>query len=759
MTEMMKLSRRALTVCLVAAFAVGGAPVIDAPSAAVAAEAPWVSPTSPPRCTTDQMNSGDVATCVITLGPGLPETRGWPQPPFPEPENPTVIPWVDLAVGATGLVVAKVQSALVAWGAEIVADGQFGAVTQTAVKSYQTAIGLASTGIVDEATATSLGVQNTTGGTFPPTGWTWLGWGYNGSPALATFEAQLVGNQQQIGSMRPGSLRSFPGSLPLFENFYAEIQSRGYVIGDGGSYVFRCTATTRKDCAGLSRAALSNHAYGLASDINTAKNPLKTYYGVNGQTACLTPVITDMPQWVIQVAEKWGLYWGGYGWSSGCQSPTTVRTAVSRDPMHFEFNGTPEQARAILRFNLGAGACINLVDENAYTYEWCMLARETPGPGSRIAVDTKAPAGATAALVNIATTSALSNGYITAEDCAARPIGLREWSNGNVRASRTASATAIVALDAQGRFCLYQSSTFHSVVDVQGYFMPSAVAPTGNLYTPVPPVRALDTRTQPVCTPEGACIPVGPVPADMEVAVTAPTPVTPVAALTNLTAINPSQPGYVTADACANLTPGPQTRSNLNFTIGETIRTNMAVVPVAVTAQGAQFCTYSPRQIQEIADVTGYFNAPAQGGLGYTPVGPTRLVDTRSCWTDPVTGVQRCGVTNGAGAIIRAQAPAGATAVVLNITGVQPVSAGMLIPAACATMATGGAASPTVQASPGGSIANLAVVPVDANGMFCVQMTSSMHVVLDLIGTFSPAGDLRFVPVSPLRLLDSRPPA
>jgi hypothetical protein len=74
-------------------------------------------------------------------------------------------------------------------------------------------------------------------------------------------------------------------------------------------------------------------------------------------------------------------------------------------------------------------------------------------------------------------------------------------------------------------------------------------------------------------------------------------------------------------------------------------------------------------------------------------------------------------------------------------------------------MATGGAASPTVQASPGGSIANLAVVPVDANGMFCVQMTSSMHVVLDLIGTFSPAGDLRFVPVSPLRLLDSRPPA
>jgi peptidoglycan hydrolase-like protein with peptidoglycan-binding domain len=756
---MRKLSRRAISVCLVAVLAAGGAPVVAPATPVTAADPPWLLPTSPPRCTTEQMNAGNVATCVITLGPGLPENRGWPQPPFPEPENQTVIPWVDLALGAVGPVVAKVQTALVNSGAEISADGQFGAVTQMAVRTYQTNHGLASTGVVDQAMASMLGVQNTTGGTFPPTGWTWLGWGYNGSAALASFEAQLVGNQAQIGAMRPGSLRSFPGALPLFENFYAEIQARGYVIGDGGSYVFRCTASTRKDCAGLTRAALSNHAYGLASDINTAKNPLKTYYGVNGQTACQTAVVTDMPQWVVQVAEKWGLYWGGYGWSSGCQSPTTVRTSVSRDPMHFEFNGTPDQARAILRYNLGAGACINLVDENAYMYQWCMLARETPGPGSRIAVDTKAPAGATAALVNIATATAVSNGYITAEDCGARPLGLREWSNGNVRAGRTASATAIVALDAQGRFCLYQSSTFHSVVDVQGYFMPTAVAPSGNLYTPVPVVRALDTRSQAVCSPEGTCLPTGPVPADMEVMVTSPAAISPVAALTNITAIDPSMPGYVTADACANLTPGPQTRSNLNFTVGETIRTNMAVVPVAATDQGAQFCTYSPRQIQEVVDVTGYFNSPAQGGLAYTPAGPTRLVDTRGCWTDPVSGVQRCGLTNGAGAIVRAKAPAGATAVVVNLTGVQPTAQGMLIPSACATMAAGGPASPTVQASPGGSIANLAVVPVDAEGMFCVQMTSSMHVVIDLIGVFSQTGDLRFVPVSPLRLLDSRPPA
>jgi hypothetical protein len=294
---------------------------------------------------------------------------------------------------------------------------------------------------------------------------------------------------------------------------------------------------------------------------------------------------------------------------------------------------------------------------------------------------------------------------------------------------------------------------------VQGYFLPSAAAPTGNLFTPVPPVRALDTRTQTYCTPDSTCFPAGPVPADAEVLVTTPSAVSPVAALANLTAIDPSQPGYLTADTCANLTPGPQTRSNLNFTIGETIRTNMSVIPVASTDQGAQFCTYSPRQINEVVDVTGFFASPDQGGLGYTPLGPTRLVDTRQCWADPVTGTQRCGQINAAGAIVRVKAPEGATAVVVNLAGVTPTSAGAVVPAACSTMAAGGPSSPSVQASPGGSIANISVVPVDPDGMFCVQVTSPMHLVVDLLGAFSPTGDLRFVPVSPLRLLDSRPPA
>ena len=287
---------------------------VGSTTAAVATDA-WSVPTPPRRCTVSEANAGDVAGCVL-MSDGLPEASGWPVAPFPSPGAPQVAPWVDLGVGSTGPVVGRVQTALNANGATLTADGTFGQLTLAAVKAFQTAKGLPATGTVDAATATALGVQNTTGGVFPPSGWVWLGWGYNLSPALRQWESQFVANTRQIGSMRPGQLRTLPDALPLFEGFYAEIQAKGYVIRNGGMYVFRCTASSgRKDCLGKSRANLSNHSWGLATDINTTENPMRYYYAEGGRSACSTPMQTDIPRWVVQTAEKWGLYWGGYGWT------------------------------------------------------------------------------------------------------------------------------------------------------------------------------------------------------------------------------------------------------------------------------------------------------------------------------------------------------------------------------------------------------------------------------------------------------------
>ena len=735
--------------------AVAGIAVATTPTAATAADAPWTLPTVPPKCTTTQMNSGDVAGCVITLGPGNPEDRGWPKPPFPDAVPGDVLPWVDLARGSTGLVVAKVQEALNTNGATLEADGNFGSLTESAVKAYQTKNGLPSTGIVDQATADSLGVKNTTF-TFPPPGWTWLGWGYNGTSALGSWEKQLVTNTTAIGALRPGTLRAFPDALPLFAGFFAEIQAKGYVIKGGtGTYVFRCTSSTRKDCSGLTRAALSNHAYGLATDINTVANPQKTYYGINGASACQTPMLTDMPHWVIQTAEKWGLYWGGYGWSSGCSSPSQWRTSVSRDAMHFEFNGTPAQAQAILRANVGSGACFQVASETGVITDTCLMKGQVPAAGTRIVIETGAPAGATAALVNITTTAAPYNGFVTAEGCGA-VTGPRAWSNANSRPGRATASSAIVPIDAQGRFCLYQSAPMHTLVDVQGFFAPAASAPTGTLFTLTAPARVTDSRSRSFCGPDGACVDTGPIPANTEVLHVGAAPVDAVATMANVTVVRPTSAGYLTADSCPSLVPGEQPRSNVNFVAGDTVA-NLAVVPSVTSELGTLFCTTATASGQQLVDVQGYFGPAAQGGLGLTVQTPDRLVDTRECWTDAVAGEQPCNKVVGAGTVIHLRAPAGASAVTVNLTTVGSTQPGGFVSAdSCAAIAAGTPTTSNVNAAVGAAVPNTAVVPVDADGTFCVYVSSPMHVVVDLLGSWSPTGELRFVPVTPVRVHDTR---
>ncbi|MEI8238166.1 MAG: peptidoglycan-binding protein [Actinomycetota bacterium] len=729
---------------------------------ATAAAAPWTLPSRPAACTTAQADSGDVATCTMQLGPGLPETRGWPAAPFPVPSNDQALVWVDLAVSAPDHVtVAKVQKALVPGGYLVAADvdGYFGPVTQAAVKKFQTDHSLPVTGIVNAATAKVLGVQRTGGGTFPPTGWVWQGWGYNGSSALSAWEKLLAPNTTKVGTLQPGSVRSFAGALPLFDGFLAEIQAKGYAMSDGGNYVFRCTAGTRKDCSGLSRASLSNHAYGLAVDINSGSNPMTNYSMQNGVTACSTPVRTDIPRWVVQVAEKWGLYWGGYGWNSGCDSPTQFRSSLSRDPMHFEFNGTVAQARAILRQNVGKGACYDVSSNAGVISNYCLMRTELPAARTRTVIQTKGPAGATAALVNLTITNApTTGGYLTAESCAAVPAGLHRTSNANAQAGRVVAATAIVSLDAKGRFCLYQSAPFHKVVDVQGYFVPSAAAPNGNLFTPVDPTRVLDTRVDAVCGPTSTCITHGPVPSGSEVVVSAAAPVEAVATMANITVAAPTGTGYVTVDSCANLVPGHQTRSNINVRSGDTLVSNLAVSPSVSTALGAQFCTYGSVTLDEMIDVQGFFAPVAQGGLGYTVLAPSRLVDTRQCWTEPVTHVQRCALVNAANSVVRLMAPAGAAAVVVNVTAVNAATAGAVTVGSCSWINGGERDTTTVQMVPGAPTSNLTVAKVDPDGTFCARVSTAAHLIVDLVGTFSAGGDLRFVPISPVRLHDSRPP-
>ena len=238
---------------------------------------PWTLPSMPPKCSTSQIASGDVSTCLISSWGDIAE-KGWGTPPFP----------------------------------------------------YATVGGELSSG------------------------WKWLGWSYNGSPALAEWEANMSTNPDKVGRLNPNQIKAPYAAHLLFMGFLTEIQESGYRISDAMAYNYRCTSNSRKDCASLDSRSLSYHSYGLAVDINVVKNPEIRYYPDSTQgilTACAMPMKTDIPQWVVQTAQKWGLLWGGYGWSGGCASPMASKSNVIRDPMHFEFRGSVDDALAIARFN------------------------------------------------------------------------------------------------------------------------------------------------------------------------------------------------------------------------------------------------------------------------------------------------------------------------------------------------------------------------------------------------------------------------
>ena len=74
-------------------------------------------------------------------------------PKVVEPFVPERVPFPGLQRGAKGSAVKKLQTAL-----KVTADGDFGPITEKAVKAYQTKKGIVVTGIVDEETWKRLGL-------------------------------------------------------------------------------------------------------------------------------------------------------------------------------------------------------------------------------------------------------------------------------------------------------------------------------------------------------------------------------------------------------------------------------------------------------------------------------------------------------------------------------------------------------------------------------------------------------------------------
>lgn len=211
--------------------------------------------------------------------------------------------------------------------------------------------------------------------------------------------------------------------------------------------------------------------------------------------------------------------------------------------------------------------------------------------------------------------------------------------------------------------------------------------------------------------------------------------------LANVTMVDGTQPGYVSGDMCSSITEGPQTKSTANHAAVNAVA-NLAAMPVD---EIGSFCLYSQVPTHLVVDVQGQFSTNAP--LRLTMTSPERLVDTRAN-----------GFVPGPASVIRinTSVPAGTESVLVNLTMTDAAAAGYVTADRCSTLGNGPQTRSSGNHLVGRAAANLAVVPVDTDGSFCVYTQAPTHLAVDLQGWFSTAGKLKFTRVGPERRLDTR---
>ncbi|MEU2449401.1 hypothetical protein ABZ605_05005 [Streptomyces sp. NPDC012765] len=269
----------------------------------------------------------------------------------------------------------------------------------------------------------------------------------------------------------------------------------------------------------------------------------------------------------------------------------------------------------------------------------------------------------------------------------------------------------------------------------------------GSEFTPLAPTRLLDTRTG-LGGPQGAVWSSGT--ARVKVGGNAGIPEGVTAVVLNVTATETSDSGFVTAFPEGGVRPKT---SNVNWEKGQTVP-NQVIVPVGKNGYVDLYNGSWTGSAHLIADVTGYFTT--KSASGYTSMTPARFVDTREG-----LGTYR-GKLGGQGSFSTQISglrgvPHGVTAVALNVTVTDPGKYGHL------TVYPSGQAAPDTSSlnfAAGQTIANSVIVPVGKDGKISFRngAYAGIDVVVDVVGFYSPDSRGSFVPISPVRRLDTREP-
>ncbi len=202
----------------------------------------------------------------------------------------------------------------------------------------------------------------------------------------------------------------------------------------------------------------------------------------------------------------------------------------------------------------------------------------------------------------------------------------------------------------------------------------------------------------------------------------------------NLTAVNPSAAGFLTAYPCDRPVPNA---SSVNHAARAT-RAAAAVVPLS---SDDTICIVTDAASDVIVDLQGAFvpEGTHEAASRMTPLDvPRRLLDTRA---------------SGRSSVVEIATPPGAVAVAVNLTASNGGADGYLTAYPCEQDIP---EISNVNFRSVESIAGAAFVATSDRNTICVSSSTAVDVIIDLTATFDVDTGFVFVPVQPSRMLDTR---
>jgi hypothetical protein len=323
----------------------------------------------------------------------------------------------------------------------------------------------------------------------------------------------------------------------------------------------------------------------------------------------------------------------------------------------------------------------------------------------RLAVPTALiPTDVSALVLNLTVTDAQRSGYLTVYPCGTtRPLAAAI----NFTAGETKANLVDALFRSGGALCLWSNVDVDAVVDLQGFH---SGAGDGHL-VPRTAVRLIDTR------PDHALVEGQVLQIPVTGAGRAPDGTTTVTL--NVAVDAPQRAGFLTVYPCGTDRPWA---SNLNFVAGQTISNEVMVQP----GTDGMVCVYTTAATHLVADLDATYEA--SGSQHFTALVPGRFADTRVA-TKVIGGQSIEWSVIGAGG-----APAGTTALSLNVAVSEPEGPGFLTVYPCGTSMP---LASNLNFARGQTVSNHVTATLGPTGQICVFASRTTNIVIDIEGTYS----------------------